>query len=370
MRFFQNIVFYIILTISITSCNVVTKMCKEPQLKIPSEIVEGQLDSLTIADLQWWEFYGDTVLCQFIKHALDNNKDIHAAAAKVQQMQELYRIDKASQLPKIGASAMTDYEVENYTDNKHTETPQIDLKLDLSWEIDLWGNLKWATRKSSAEYLSSVEAERAMRMTIIAEVAKTYYQLLALENELLIVNRTLQTRSEGVQQAKLRYEGGLTSETVYQQAQVEYANTASLIPTIETKIESTKSSLKVLMGEYPDFEIKYARMKVLNRNIPTALPIGVPSDLLTRRPDLRASEQDLKAATAAVGVAYTDRFPKFTISLTGGWENGEFADFFNAPYGLGIGKIVAPVFEFGRRKAKYKAAALHINRMLRRRLYY
>lgn len=356
MRLFQKIIWGIIIVVSVSSCNIATRMCKEPQLNMPLEVVEGQLDSLTIADIEWWEFYGDEVLCKFIKHALENNKDILAAAAKVQQMQELNKIGKAGWFPKIGASAMVDNEVENYTDKGRTETPQIDLKMNLSWEVDLWGNIKWAANKASAEYLSSVEAERAMRMTIIAELATTYYQLLALENELLIVNRTLQTRNEGVQQAKLRYEGGLTSETVYRQAQVEYATTASLIPAIETKIEATKNCLKVLMGEYPNFELEYARMKILDREIPTEMPIGLPSDLLTRRPDLRASEQTLKAAAAAVGVAYTDRFPKLTIGITGGWENGEFAHFFSAPYSLLAGNLVAPIFEFGRRKAKYKAA--------------
>lgn len=353
---YTYIVALFVLTLALTSCGLAVKACKAPQLDMPSEIVEGELDSLTIADLKWWEFYGDEVLCKFISHALENNKDILASAAKVQQMKELNRVGRAAWYPKIGASAMADFEVENYTDKGHTETPQFDLKVDISWEVDLWGNIKWATRKASAEYLSSIEAERAMRMTIIAEVATAYYQLLALENELLIVNRTLKTRSEGVELARLRYEGGLTSETVYQQAQVEYASTASMIPAIETKIATTKSSLTTLLGEYPNFELEYERMKVLNREIPTELPLGIPSDLLTRRPDLRESEQVLKAATAAVGVAYTDRFPKLVIGLTGGLENGSLTNIFSAPYGLAVGKLVSPLFEFGRRKAKYKAA--------------
>lgn len=357
MRFFKHIIFICFISaFAATSCKIAVKACKEPQLNLPAETIQGQLDSLTIADIQWWDFYGDTVLCKFIKHALENNKDILSAAAKVKQMQELNRIEKTALFPKIGASAMVDHEVENYTDVGHTKDTQIDLKLDLSWELDLWGNIRWATRKAAAEYLSSIEAERAMRMTIIAELATTYYQLLALENELLIVNRTLKTRSEGVDLAKLRYEGGLTSEIVYQQAQVEYSATAALIPSLEAKIEITKNSLKVLMGEYPNFELEYSRMKVLNREVPTSLPVGLPSDLLTRRPDIRESEQKLKAATAAVGVAYTDRFPKLVVGLTGGWENGEFSKFFSAPYGLFLGKLTAPIFEFGRRKAKYKAA--------------
>lgn len=346
----------LLVSLSFASCGVAVKMCQETQLNMPSEIVKGELDSLSLADVAWWEFYGDEVLAGFIEHALNNNKDVLAAAAKVEQMRQLNRVERTAWYPKVGASTMADYEVENYTDKGHTVTPQVDLKLDVSWEVDLWGNIRWATQKSAAEYLSSVEAERAMRMTVVAEVATAYYQLLALENELLIVSRTLQTRSEGVEQARLRYEGGLTSETVYQQAQVEYATTASLIPTIKSRIEAAKNGLRVLMGEYPNFELEYAKMKILDRDVPASLPMGLPSDLLMRRPDLREAEQRLKAATAAVGVAYTDRFPKLVIGVTGGWENGEFERLFSAPYGLAVGKIVAPLFEFGRRKAKYKAA--------------
>lgn len=356
MRAFGFVSIILVFTFLFGSCGTAVRSCQDPQLDLPSAIVEGQLDSLTLADLQWWEFYGDEVLCQFISHALEHNKDILAAAARVQQLQRAYRVSQTAQYPEVGLSAMADYEVENYTDKGHTETPQVDLKVGLSWEIDLWGNIRWSSRKASAEYLASVEAARAMRMTVVAEVATTYYRLLALENELLIVNRTLQTRYEGMQQAKLRYEGGLTPETVYQQAKVEYATTASLIPTLETQIETMKSALLVLMGEYPNFQIEYERMKVLDREILTDLPLGLPSDLLTRRPDLREAEQQLKAATAAVGIAYTDRFPKLELGFTGGWENGNFADLFAAPYNLAVGEVVAPLFEFGRRKARYEAA--------------
>lgn len=356
MRAFGFVSIILVFTFLFGSCGTAVRSCQDPQLDLPSAIVEGQLDSLTLADLQWWEFYGDEVLCQFISHALEHNKDILAAAARVQQLQRAYRVSQTAQYPEVGLSAMADYEVENYTDKGHTETPQVDLKVGLSWEIDLWGNIRWSTRKASAEYLASVEAARAMRMTVVAEVATTYYRLLALENELLIVNRTLQTRYEGMQQAKLRYEGGLTPETVYQQAKVEYATTASLIPALETQIETMKSALLVLMGEYPNFQIEYERMKVLDREILTDLPLGLPSDLLTRRPDLREAEQQLKAATAAVGIAYTDRFPKLELGFTGGWENGNFADLFAAPYSLAVGEVVAPLFEFGRRKARYEAA--------------
>lgn len=356
MRVVQHIFITVLLGLSLSSCGIAVKRCKAPELDLPTEIIDGEVDSLTIADLKWWEFYGDTVLCRFISHALENNKDILSSAAKVEQLRHIRYAGTTAWFPKVGASAFADNEVENYTDNGHTETPQFDLKMDMSWEIDLWGNIRWASRKSSAEYLSSIEAERAMRMTIIAEVATTYYQLMALENELLIVNRTLETRKEGENQAKLRYEGGLTSETVYQQAKVEYATTASLIPAIENKIASMKSSLTFLMGEYPDFELEYARMKILDREVPDSLPLGLPSGLLTRRPDIKQSEMNLKAACAQVGVVYTDRFPKLVLGFTGGWENGNISDLFSAPYRLLTGKFAGPLLEFGKRKARYEAA--------------
>jgi multidrug efflux system outer membrane protein len=356
MKFIKYIITSCAALIVISSCGIAVKRCKEPSINLPAVMPNGELDSLTIADMKWWEFYGDTVLCKFISHALENNKDIMSAAARVQQMRSLNWASKTEWFPEVGLTAMADNEVENYVEKGHTETPQNDLKANLKWELDLWGNIKWSTRKAAAEYFASVEAERAMRITVIAEVATAYYQLMALENELLIVNRTLETRREGEEQARLRYEGGLTSETVYQQAKVEHATTASLIPAIKTRIELTKSSLNLLMGEYPDFELEYNRMKVLNRDIPTDLPLGIPADLLKRRPDLRLSEQNLVSACAGVGIAYTDRFPKITINLAAGWENDSLLELLRAPYGLIAGNIAAPLLEFGRRKAKYEAS--------------
>lgn len=356
MKIIKYITALCITLIVMSSCGIAVKRCTEPSLNLPAVMPDGELDSLTIADLKWWEFYGDTVLCKFISHALDHNKDIMSAAARVQQMRSMNRVSRTAWFPEVELNALTDNEVENYVDKGHVETPQNDLKIDLKWELDLWGNIRWAAKKAAAEYLASVEAERSMRITVIAEVATAYYQLMALENELLIVNRTLQTRKEGEEQARLRYEGGLTSETVYQQAKVEYAATASLIPAIETRIEETKSRLKLLMGEYPDFELEYNRMKILGREAPADVPLGFPSDLLKRRPDLRVSEQNLVSACAGVGVAYTDRFPKFMINLAAGWENGSLSGLLNAPYSLMAGAVAAPLLEFGRRKARYEAS--------------
>lgn len=338
----------------LASCSAV-KHCKSPELNLPESISAEQIDSTTIADIEWWRFYGDSTLCQLIRRTLDNNKEMLAAAANVERMRQLYRIDKAGRLPNVTAPVYANRETNDYYGKDFSNDPEIGVKASVSWELDLWGNLRWAKRQGGAEYLASVEEWRAMRMTLVAEVATAYFELMALDNELAIVRRTLETRREDVHQARLRFNGGLTAETVYQQAQVEYATTAALIPDLERKIQVMENGISMLMGGYPGQEIPRRRLE-LDITMPDDLPVGLPSTLLQRRPDIRASEQELRAAMAGVGMAYADRFPRLNFTLTGGVEDGYFAHLFEAPFTYMAGSLSAPIFGFGRKQAKYRAA--------------
>ena len=148
-------------------------------------------------------------------------------------------------------------------------------------------------------------------MTIIAEVAQAYYELVALDTELDIVRQTLKAREEGMRLARIRFEGGLTSETSYRQSQVELARTATLVPDLERKISLKENDIAFLAGEYPN---KITRSRLLQEfNFPQELPVGLPSGLLERRPDIRQAEQKLIAANARVGVAYTNMFPRISL---------------------------------------------------------
>lgn len=336
------------------SCSAVRE-CRAPELNLPETLVAGEVDSTTIADIGWWEFYGDAALCDIIRRTLDNNKDMLAAAARVEQMRQLYRIDKASRLPEISARVYGNRETNEYYGTAFSGDPELGAKVSASWELDLWGNLRWAKRQGGAEYLASVEEWRAMRMTLVAEVATAYFRLMALDNELAIVRQTLGTRRQDVRLAKLRFEGGLTAETVYQQAQVEYASTAALIPELERQIKIMENSISLLMSGYPGEKIRRSGLS-LNITMPEQLPVGIPSGLLQRRPDVQVSEQQLRAALAGVGVAYADRFPRLTFTLTGGVENGVVSHIFESPFTYVLGSVAAPVFGFGRKQAKYRAA--------------
>ena len=331
------------------------RYCAEPELDMPEQFMSGlPLDSLTIADVEWWNIYPDTLLQNLIGQALEYNKDMLVAAERVRELELRYRIQRADLWPSLGINAAADNEYNNYGGSDPSDDPQIDLKPVLSWEIDLWGHLRWASKARMAEYLASVEAQRALRMTLIADVATAYFELLALDNELDIVRSTLITRKEGVTQAKLRLDGGLTDEIPYQQALVELATTEALIPDLERRIALKESEIAFLAGSYPK---DISRAETANElNYRKNIPVGVPSDLLWRRPDLRQSELQLQAAAAQVGVAQAERFPTLTIDLQGGLESNSFLNILKSPFYYAAASIAAPVFQFGKRKAAFKAA--------------
>ena len=331
------------------------KYCTEPQLDMPESFNdEVPLDSLTVADVEWWNIYPDTSLQNLIRQALEYNKDMLAAAERVKELELRYRIQRADLWPSLRVNAAADDEYNNYGGNDPSHDPEIGSKASLSWEVDLWGHLRWAGKARMAEYLASVEAQRALRMTLIADVATAYFELQALDNELEIVRSTLITRKEGVAQAKLRLEGGLTDEIPYQQALVELATTEALIPDLERRIALKESEISFLTGSYPK-DIDRTRTLV-ELNYRKEMPVGVPSDLLWRRPDIRQSELMLQSAAAEVGVAQAERFPTLTISLQGGLESDSFLDVLKSPFYYAAASVVAPVFQFGKRKAAFKAA--------------
>lgn len=348
-----------VIAIIATSCSG-TKNLSRARTDLPSSYIEGYRsglasDTLSIADLKWWEFYADSTLASIMRTALENNRDLLKAAAKVEQMRALYGVSKANLLPSVGGNIAYSYETNKYDGGPTTKDPEHDLKLPITWEVNLWGSLQHAKNAGEARFNASLEDYRAMRMTIIAQVAEAYFRLLSLQSELAIVKQTIQTREEALNYARLRFEGGMTSETVFQQAVVEYSTAAAMVPDLELKITTMRNSLTTLMGEYPRTRIEEQDYRFFT-DINTRLPAGIPSSLLKRRPDLRAAEQRLAAAMADVGMTYADRFPSLTLGFTPGFENDGLANFFKSPFTYTIASITGSIFDFGRKKRKYEAS--------------
>ena len=338
-----------------TGCSGVKRLVK-PEIDLPATLDTGQeLDSLTVADLGWWEFYGDECLCEIMERVLAENKHLQMAAQRIEQTQYLYKADKSKMLPELSFRLPWNRETNKYYQENDIIDPEIGVKATIGWEVDLWGSLRWNKRKAHAQYLYAIDDERAMRMALVAETASAYFRLVALDNELSIVKSTMETREEGVRLAKLRFEGGLTSETVYQQAQVQYATAAALIPNLEYNIKVNENALLLLMGALPNDTVR--RSSALKDNsLPDRLPAGIPSELLERRPDIKSYDDKLKAAVANVGYTYAKRFPSLNIELTGGVEDNDFRNLFRSPFTYIAENFVAPIVDFGRRKRTYRAA--------------
>ena len=221
---------FITVLLILASCSG-TRNLKRPDIEMPASFLTGTdslpaKDSLSIAYLDWWEFYSDTILTSILKTALENNLDLLKATARMKELSELYGVARADLLPQIGINLAYSNETTKYDGGELSKDPEWDLKMPISWEVNLWGSLFHAKDASKARFVASVEDYRAMRMSLVAQIATLYFQLMTLKGELAIVQQTLKTREEALHQAKLRFEGGLTSETVYQQGILSPADAA------------------------------------------------------------------------------------------------------------------------------------------------
>ena len=348
----KHFVYIILFSLCTVSCQL-GKHYARPDLHLPALLDSTATDTTSIADFRWWELYTDTTLQKLIRETLEHNKDMLTAAARLKEMAAQRRIAYADMFPQVDGRLYTDKEAENYGGDNYKSTPEYTAKFIASWELDLWGNLRWAKDKSMAQFVQAVENRRALQMTLVAQVAQAYFELVALDNELAIVKQTLSAREESVRLARLRFNGGLTSEAVYQQAQVELARTATLVPDLERSIALKENDINFLAGRYPEKVERSHHPQDIR--LPETLPAGLPSSLLERRPDVRAAEEALIAANADVGIAYTNLFPRITLTAHYGLESEEFKDFLHSPYHFLSANLLTPLFAMGKNRAALKA---------------
>lgn len=328
---------------------------QKPQMDMPHSFEAKGLEEGIAADIGWSTLYTDTVLQNLIEKALDHNRDVLIATARIKEMIANKRISFANIFPTIGIDGVAQKEHLNYAGENSKYTPEIHTNLTFGWEVDIWGKLRWANDAAIASYMQSVEAQQALRLTIIAEVAQNYFKLRALDRKLEIVKQTLEALQESAHFAKLRYEGGLTSEMPYRQSLVEVARTEPLIPELENEIKLMENDMAVLLGEFPS-GIPRSNTDISNHSILRSLPVELPSSLLERRPDVIQAEQKLIEANAKVGVAFTSILPSLNLTGRLGAENSELANFLKSPAWFIGGAITGPIFNMGKNKATHQAA--------------
>ena len=172
-----------VVVLAFSSCQL-GKHYARPELNLPQQLDSTEQDTLSIADRQWWELYTDTTLQALIERTLEYNKDMKIAAARVKELAAMKRIDFANLFPQVSGKLYADKEAENYGGDNYSSDRSYEAKAIVSWEVDLWGNLRWAKDKSMADFLGSIEAQRALKMSLVAEVAQAYFELVALDNEI------------------------------------------------------------------------------------------------------------------------------------------------------------------------------------------
>lgn len=345
-------IFSILAAAALSGCQL-GKHYTRPKLELPETLDSLSVDSSSIGDYPWEQLYTDTTLQGLIRKTLTYNKDMLIAAARIKELAAMKRIDFANLFPQIGAKVYAEKEGENYGGDNYKQSNEFDLKGIATWELDLWGKLRWAKDKSIADFVGSIENQSALKMSLIAQVAQSYFELVALDNELAIVKKTVNARQESLHLVRLRYEGGLIPEIPFRQAQVELARTATLVPDLERKITLKENEISFLTGEYPH----RIKRSVLPEEVmlPGSLPVGLPSSLLERRPDVRKAEQDLIAANATVGIAFTSLFPSISLTASFGGESAELRDLLKSPHHLLSANLLQPIFAMGKNRAMLKA---------------
>ncbi len=325
---------------------------KRPILDTPKAWRVEEKEAQNTANTAWWHQFDDPVLNGLIDEALKQNNDLRVATARVDEYVGRFWVGRSGLFPQIAAygsatqdratergSAPMPSTVKNPVDNYQAG-------FNGSWEIDIWGKLRRSTEASKAELLSTEEARQAVILSLVSSVANGYITLRDFDKQLEIANRTAKTREESYKLFKLRYEGGVISELELNQVKSEYEQALATIPQVEKQIGFQENALSVLLGRNPG---PIDRGKSIDELALPAVPAGLPSDLLEKRPDVRQAEQALVAANARIGVAKAQFFP--TISLTGlfGWASTELSNLFNGPAQVWSwgGAVAAPIFTGG-----------------------
>jgi multidrug efflux system outer membrane protein len=345
---------------------------ERPDLKPPEQFRGVQATAAeSMADLPWWQVFGDATLQGLIREGIANNLDLRVASARVVESRALAGIAKSYLYPdvnlgfayggeqksRVGEPALTEEKVPDRTyDN-------IALNGTLSWEVDLFGRLRRGKEAAFAQYLATEQGRRAVVVTLVGDIASTYFFLRELDLDLEIARRTLKVNDDTVNYYAARLKGGVSNRLEVDQAKANRALTAASIPGLERQVALAENALALLLGRPP---AAIPRPGSLGDRLPPMVPAGLPASLLERRPDVVAAEQLLVAANANVGAAKALFYP--TISLTGslGTVSSGFTNFLTPEsmiWSLAAG-LFQPLYNGGRIKQNYEASQARFEQAL------
>ena len=308
-------------------------------------------DRESLGDQKWAQVFHEPELQDLIRTALENNYDVRIAAQRVLEAQAQLRIIRSQQFPTVtvggtGIGADLGSSVGNGLPNGAVAAATFNLSA--AWTPDFWGLYRRQTEAQRAQLLGQVWAQRAVRMTLVQQVATAYFHLRSLDEQLSIAKQTLKARQDSVDLTRTLESGGSVPLADLRQAEeLEYAASVQ-VPQLEQQIQQGENALRLLLGKNPG-PVAHTAPNAL-APVPQDLPVGLPSRLLERRPDILQAEQQLIEANARIGVARAQFFPQLSITAAGGVGGSDFSTIFNPDSRLiyGIGALTQPIFEGGK----------------------
>jgi multidrug efflux system outer membrane protein len=353
------LIFLVACALLLSSCMLAPKYGRSPgevpqEYRFQSVEAQPQPQLTSLADLSWWEIFDDPALQGLIRTALGNNYDVRLAVARVAEARSLVGVSRSYWLPQVGGTALYQREKLSRTSvnppipagTKVTDN-LAQFNFDLFWEIDLFGRLRSLSEAAQAEFFASQWGQRAVWATVVADMARAYFELRSLDRQLEIAKFTLASYERSRRLVMLRHERGMVSGQDVAQVNALVHTAGATIPNLQRQIAQKENEICILLGNNPQ---PIPRGKPLpNLVVRAQVPAGLPSALLERRPDIRQTEEVLIAANYRIGAARANFFPRITLTGFAGTQSADLSRLFTGPSSIwNIGPtLTLPIFTAG-----------------------
>jgi multidrug efflux system outer membrane protein len=333
----------------------------KPQVELPQAWPGLPQNAAAASNAEWWKLYHDDSLNALVAEGLEHNHDIALAAARIEEARAQVTLADADEDPTAYATIGPAYNQNSLSDAfvLPRRTRQWDAKLNVSYEVDLWGKLRRATDAARADLLASESAQDTVRNTLTTQLVQGYFAIQALDRQIVVAQRTEETRRDSLKLQQMRLDAGISSEFEVRQLEADLAAVQAEIPALKNQRVQQNNALTVLLGRSPKIMVESAitpaNSVAMSDNM---VPAGLPSELLLRRPDLREAEQRLMAANGRVAVARAAYYPSITLTGFFGGESQSLGDLFLGPSRIFnfAAQLTQPIFDGKRIGASVKEA--------------
>lgn len=360
MKSYHKYIYLLVLPLLLHSCLAV-KEYERPEVFTEEPFATSQLpqDSISVSQIPWREIFTDPALQSYIARALDNNNDIRIALQNIEQSRAFVAQGRAAYYPTLSVGA-------NYTHTVNSKNTQIgrilgrrqhldqtEVIFNLGWEADIWGKITSQRKANEATYLQSVAAHQAVKTQLISMVASTYFQLMALDEQKAVAEKTIANREQSVETNKALKDAGIVTEVAVKQTEALLLNAEALLLDITNDTKIMENAFSILLGEFPQ---NIQRNTLNEQQIPMTLEEGVPAQLINNRPDVIAAEMSFRNAFELTNVAKASFYPTLRLTASGGVQSIDFPNLFDPSslFGNVLAGLTQPIFNQRQIRTQYE----------------